>query len=107
MKIITDRLYTPMQCAATRITKGSVLVIPFISSKIPFERFAKKTRKFLVPAIILAPIVAAFTEPRIMFVLVPLWVVMAYKLGACQHCRKSHEDVTGGFVPVSHGAGDQ
>lgn len=88
MKIIPDVLYARMQCAATRLGKGSLLVLPFISSKIPFDRFAKNTRKLIMPGVIIAPVVAAFIEPRIMFVLVLVWCGIAWKLGICPHCRK-------------------
>lgn len=88
MKIIPDRIYVRMQCGASRLADGSGRVLPFISSKIPFDALGSRWRRFVMPGIILAPLVAGFTEPRAMFVIVPLWLVLAWKHGSCPHCLR-------------------
>lgn len=106
VKIIPDRLYARMQCAASRLTSGSGRVLPFISTRIPFERVETKWRGFVMPGLILAPVVAAFMEPRAMFVIVPIWVFAAWKLGSCPHCRTSehHEEQA---VSAAQDSGEQ
>ena len=89
MKIIPDRAYARMQCGASRLTNGSGRVLPFISSKIPFDKVAEKWRRFVMPGIILAPIVAGFIEPRTMGPIVLVWVIAAWKLGTCPHCARA------------------
>lgn len=89
MKIIPDRIYCSMQCGASRISSGSGMILPLLSLKIPLGFIDPKWRGFVMPGVILGVIVAGFTEPRLMLLIVPAWVVTAWKLGVCPHCRDS------------------
>lgn len=93
MRIIPDKVYVPMQCGASRLASGSGMVLPFVASRVPFSRITKKWRGFVMPGVILAPIVAGLYEPRSMFLIVVIWMVTAWKLGVCPHCRSAAREM--------------
>ena len=88
MKIIPDKVYCSMQCGASRMSSGSGMVLPLLATKIPLGIIDPKWRGFVMPGVILGVVMAGFQEPRLMLLIVPAWVVTAWKLGVCPHCRR-------------------
>lgn len=107
MKIIPDPLYLKMQCGANRISDGSARVLPLVASKIPFGRIQPRFRWIVMPSVICAPVVAGFYEPQLMFPIVLIWVISAWVLGSCVHCRTLAEADSDDLVTADQDSGEQ
>lgn len=78
---------TCLRCTAERVSTGSSRVLPALRKKIPLGKIKPRFRVLIMPGIILGAAFLAFRDPRLMWVLTPLWLVAAYRLGFTAHAH--------------------
>lgn len=75
-----------MHCFAERVNSGSARVLPALRKKLPLEKVKPSLRWAVMPALIAGVIVLVFSKNGAMWLVVPLWVFFAHKLGRTSHC---------------------
>jgi hypothetical protein len=81
-----------LRCAAERVSTGSGRVLPALRKRIPLSRFSAKVRFLVMPAVLAGLLILPFSRPLSMWVLVPVWMVVAYRLGHVRHIHEEESD---------------
>jgi hypothetical protein len=84
-----------MHCVADRISTGSGQVLPALRKKLPLERFGRKTRFLVMPAVLTGVLILAFSKPPSLWVIVPLWLFFAHRFGYVRHIHEAEESDDG------------
>jgi hypothetical protein len=77
-----------LRCAAERVSTGSGRVLPALRKRIPLSRFSAKVRFLVMPAVLAGLLILPFIKPVSMWVLVSVWVFVAYRLGRVRHIHE-------------------
>lgn len=66
-------------------------VIPDTAYRIAPKSFNQRKIPILILGLPVGAVILALNEPSVLFVLVPLWLWGAWRLGECAHCGASDE----------------
>lgn len=81
-----------LRCAAERLSSGSGHVLPALRQKLPVGKVSPRLRTLVMPAVLIGAVFLVFHDSRLMYVLVPAWVVFAYRLGRTAHDHTKIEE---------------
>lgn len=81
-----------MRCTANRVWSGSSRVLPALRRKIPFAKVKPALRSLVMPAILAAAVIVAFSNPVTLWVMTAAWLIAAYRLGYSEHTHEESDE---------------